>query len=150
MQGAETLSAGGPSTALDGKSVSNGTGRRTRNGAEYCFKAVFARPMEESKRRALYSWGGLFCELNEVYSKVPQLLVKNAELHPGMGHYVVFQAFYAGIETSDTSTVRLDRNCWISSADPVGNPSYRMNRPVADTAPSSPTRKEIRAGAAFS
>ena len=54
----------------------------------------------EEKRRALFGRGGLYYELKEDYahaldcytkgndhSKVSELLVRNAELHPGMGHY---------------------------------------------------------------
>ena len=68
------------------------------------FRAFLLWEMEreytEEKRKALISRGGLYYELKEDYahalecytsggdhSKVSELLVRNAELHPGMGHY---------------------------------------------------------------
>ena len=68
------------------------------------FRAFLRWEMEreytEEKRKALFSRGGLYYELKEDYahalecytsggdhSKVSELLVRNAELHPGMGHY---------------------------------------------------------------
>ena len=58
------------------------------------------REVYRGKRKALFSRGGLYYELKEDYahalecytsggdhSKVSELLVRNAELHPGMGHY---------------------------------------------------------------
>lgn len=68
------------------------------------FRAFLLWEMEreytEEKRKALIGRGGLYYELKEDYahalecytsggdhSKVSELLVRNAELHPGMGHY---------------------------------------------------------------
>ena len=58
------------------------------------------REYSEEKRRALFSRGALYYELKEDYAhalecytrcgdhaKVSELLIRNAELHPGMGHY---------------------------------------------------------------
>ena len=58
------------------------------------------REYSEEKRRTVLGRGGLYYELKEDYShalecytmagdhsKVSELLVRNAELHPGMGHY---------------------------------------------------------------
>ncbi len=65
------------------------------------------REYSESKRRALFSRGGLYYELKEDYpralecytrggdhSKVSELLIRNAELHPGMGHYSEMESYY--------------------------------------------------------
>ena len=61
----------------------------------------------DEKRRALFSRGGLYYELREDYaraldcyttggdhSKVSELLIRNAELHPGMGHYSEMEKYY--------------------------------------------------------
>lgn len=85
---------------------------------QYHFWPIFRRFLlweleqtyEESKRKTLYSRGGLFYELKEDYgkalecysksgdySKVSQLLVKNAELHPGMGHYESMAPYYKAL-----------------------------------------------------
>lgn len=64
----------------------------------------------EEKRRALFGRGGLYYELKEDYahaldcytkgndhSKVSELLVRNAELHPGMGHYSEMEKYYRSL-----------------------------------------------------
>ena len=68
------------------------------------------REYTEEKRRALFSRGGLYYELKEDYahalecytrggdhSKVSELLIRNAELHPGMGHYSEMEAYYRSL-----------------------------------------------------
>lgn len=64
----------------------------------------------QEQLRALYSRGGLYYELKEDYgkalecyskaggfNKVSELLVKNAELHPGMGHYDEMEPYYRSL-----------------------------------------------------
>ena len=64
----------------------------------------------EDQRRALFHRGGLYYELNEDYrralacysrsgamDKVSELLTKNAELHPGMGHYDEMEPYYRAL-----------------------------------------------------
>ena len=68
------------------------------------------REYSEEKRRALFSRGALYYELKEDYShalecytmagdhsKVSELLVRNAELHPGMGHYSEMEKYYRSL-----------------------------------------------------
>ncbi len=68
------------------------------------------RECSEEKRRALYSRGGMYYELHEDYphalecytrggdhSKVSELLIRNAELHPGMGHYSEMERYYRSL-----------------------------------------------------
>ena len=68
------------------------------------------REYTEEKRRALMNRGGLYYELKEDYrhalecytlggdhSKVSDLLVRNAELHPGMGHYTEMEQYYRSL-----------------------------------------------------
>ena len=72
------------------------------------------REYTEEKRRALFSRGGLYYELKEDYahalecytmggdhSKVSDLLVRNAELHPGMGHYSEMEKYYRTLPESE-------------------------------------------------
>ena len=67
------------------------------------------REYTEEKRKALFSRGGLYYELKEDYAhalecytqggdhtRVAELLVRNADLHPGMGHYLLAQYFRRG------------------------------------------------------
>ena len=78
------------------------------------FRAFLRWEMEreytEEKRKALFSRGGLYYELKEDYahalecytsggdhSKVSELLVRNAELHPGMGHYAEMEKYYRSL-----------------------------------------------------
>ena len=72
------------------------------------------REYTEEKRRALLSRGGLYYELKEGYaralecytsggdhSKVSELLVRNAELHPGMGHYAEMEKYYRSLPEAE-------------------------------------------------
>ena len=72
------------------------------------------REYTEEKRKALFSRGGLYYELKEDYahalecytmggdhSKVSDLLVRNAELHPGMGHYSEMEKYYRSLPESE-------------------------------------------------
>lgn len=65
---------------------------------------------DEGQRRALYNRGGLYYELNEDYgkalecysksgdtAKISELLAKNAEMHPGMGHYEEMEPYYRAL-----------------------------------------------------
>ena len=72
------------------------------------------REYNDEKRRALFSRGGLYYELREDYShalecyteggdhsKVSELLIRNAELHPGMGHYSEMEKYYRSLPESE-------------------------------------------------
>lgn len=72
------------------------------------------REYTPEKRRALYARGGLYYELHENYaralecytagddhSKVSELLIRNAELHPGMGHYDEMERYYRVLPESE-------------------------------------------------
>ena len=72
------------------------------------------REYTEEKRRALFNRGGLYYELKEDYaraldcytkggdhSKVSELLIRNAELHPGMGHYEEMEQYYRALPESE-------------------------------------------------
>ena len=78
------------------------------------FRAFLLWEMEreyaEEKRKAIFSRGGLYYELKEDYaraldcytrggdhSKVSELLIRNAELHPGMGHYSEMESYYRSL-----------------------------------------------------
>ena len=78
------------------------------------FRAFLLWEMEreypEEKRKALFRRGGLYYELKEDYAhaldcytrggdhaKVSELLIRNAELHPGMGHYSEMEAYYRSL-----------------------------------------------------
>ena len=82
------------------------------------FRAFLLWEMEreytEEKRKALISRGGLYYELKEDYShalecytsggdhsKVSELLVHNAELHPGMGHYAEMEKYYRSLPEAE-------------------------------------------------
>ena len=82
------------------------------------FRAFLLWEMEreytEEKRRALLSRGGLYYELKEDFSsaldcytrggdhaKVSELLVRNAELHPGMGHYAEMEKYYRSLPEAE-------------------------------------------------
>ena len=81
-----------------------------------------AREYSEEKRRALFSRGALYYELKEDYAhalecytrcgdhaKVSELLVRNAELHPGMGHYSEMEKYYRSLPGSgDRGITRAD------------------------------------------
>lgn len=68
------------------------------------------REYTDEKRRAIFSRSGLYYELKEDYpraldcyskggdhSKVSELLIRNAELHPGMGHYHEMEKYYRAL-----------------------------------------------------
>ena len=72
------------------------------------------REYTDEKRRALFNRGGLYYELKEDYShalecytlggdhsKVSELLIRNAELHPGMGHYSEMEKYYRSLPESE-------------------------------------------------
>ena len=72
------------------------------------------REYSEEKRRALFSRGALYYELKEDYAhalecytrcgdhaKVSELLVRNAELHPGMGHYSEMEKYYRSLPEAE-------------------------------------------------
>ena len=82
------------------------------------FRAFLLWEMEreytEEKRKALISRGGLYYELKEDYahalecytsggdhSKVSELLVRNAELHPGMWHYAEMEKYYRSLPEAE-------------------------------------------------
>ena len=65
------------------------------------------REYPEEKKKTLYSRGGMYYELKEDFvhamdcyirggdhSKVSELLIRSAELHPGMGHYYEMEKYY--------------------------------------------------------
>ncbi len=68
----------------------------------------------EEQKRDLYNRGGLYYELKEdygnalacyaridAYAKISELLVKNAQIHPGMGHYDEMEPYYRGLPKSE-------------------------------------------------
>ena len=68
------------------------------------------REYPEEKKKTLYSRGGMYYELKEDFvhamdcyirggdhSKVSELLIRSAELHPGMGHYYEMEKYYHSI-----------------------------------------------------
>ena len=72
------------------------------------------RKYSEEKRRILFNRGGLYYELKEEYphaldcytkggdyAKVSELLTRNAEQHPGMGHYYELEKYYRGLPESE-------------------------------------------------
>ena len=92
---------------------------------QYHFWPVFRRfllwemeqTFDEEKRKNLYSRGGLYYELNEDYGKamacysksgeqgkISQLLIKNAEMHPGMGHMEDTAPYYQALPEKEILT----------------------------------------------
>lgn len=82
------------------------------------FRAFLLWKMEleysDEKRKSLFNRVGLYYELKEDYahalecykkggdhSKVSELLVRNAELHPGMGHYAEMEKYYRSLPESE-------------------------------------------------
>ena len=82
------------------------------------FRSFLLWEMEQEytpdKQRALFSRGGMYYELKEDYAhaldcyaksgdhtKVSDLLVRNAELHPGMGHYSEMEKYYRSLPESE-------------------------------------------------
>ena len=72
------------------------------------------REYSEEKQKALFIRGGLYYELKEDYaravecytrggdhSKVSELLTRNAELHPGMGHYSEMEPYYRSLPETE-------------------------------------------------
>ena len=72
------------------------------------------REYSEEKRRILFNRGGLYYELKEEYphaldcytkggdyAKVSELLTRNAEQHPGIGHYYELEKYYRGLPESE-------------------------------------------------
>ena len=72
------------------------------------------REYTEEKRKALFSRGGLYYELKEDYAhalecytrggdhvKVSELLIRNAKLHPGMGHYAEMEQYYRALPEAE-------------------------------------------------
>ena len=72
------------------------------------------REYSEEKRRILFNRGGLYYELKEDYphaldcytkggdyAKVSELLTRNAEQHPGMGHYYELEKYYRSLPESE-------------------------------------------------
>ena len=72
------------------------------------------REYTPEKRNAIFSRGGLYYELKEDYahaldcytkggdhSKVSELLIRNAELHPGMGHYAEMEQYYRALQEAE-------------------------------------------------
>ena len=68
----------------------------------------------EEQKRDLYNRGGLYYELKEdygsalacyaridAYTKISELLVKNAQIHPGMGHYDEMEPYYRALPKED-------------------------------------------------
>ena len=66
------------------------------------------------KRKAIFSRGGLYYELKEDYAhaldcytragnhaKVSELLIRNAEMHPGMGHYAQMAQYYRALPEAE-------------------------------------------------
>ena len=72
------------------------------------------REYTDEKKRALFNRGGLYYELHEDYthaldcytkggdhSKVSELLIRGAELHPGMGHYSDMEKYYRALPEAE-------------------------------------------------
>lgn len=72
------------------------------------------REFDAETRMQLYNRGGLYYELNEDYkhalecysrsgdmNKVSELLMRNAEMHPGMGHYYEMEPYYRSLPERD-------------------------------------------------
>lgn len=72
------------------------------------------REYTDEKRKTIFGRGGLYYELKEDYahalacytkggdhSRVSDLLVRNAELHPGMGHYSEMENYYRSLPESE-------------------------------------------------
>ena len=82
------------------------------------FRAFLLWEMEkecsEEKRRAVFSRGALYYELKEDYAhalecytksgdhaKISELLIRNSEQHPGMGHYSEMEKYYHALPESE-------------------------------------------------
>ena len=82
------------------------------------FRAFLLWEMEkecsEEKRRAVFSRGALYYELKEDYAhalecytksgdhaKISELLIRNSEQHPGMGHYSEMEKYYRALPENE-------------------------------------------------
>ena len=82
------------------------------------FRAFLLWEMEREcapeKRNAIFSRGGLYYELKDDYahaldrytrggdhSKVSEILIRNAEMHPGMGHYAEMEQYYRALPETE-------------------------------------------------
>ena len=102
--------------------LQNTTMLRCEDGKTFYFWAQFRAflqwEMEKEysgeKRRAIFSRAALYYELKEDYAraldcytkggdhtKVSELLARNAELHPGMGHYSEMEKYYRSLPESE-------------------------------------------------
>ena len=102
--------------------LQNTTMLRCEDGQTFYFWAQFraflqwemAKEFSEEKRRAIFSRAALYYELKEDYAraldcytkggdhtKVSELLARNAELHPGMGHYSEMEKYYRSLPESE-------------------------------------------------
>ena len=102
--------------------LQNTTMLRCEDGQTFYFWAQFraflqwemAKEFSEQKRRAIFSRAALYYELKEDYAraldcytkggdhtKVSELLARNAELHPGMGHYSEMEKYYRSLPESE-------------------------------------------------
>ena len=102
--------------------LQNTTMLRCEDGQTFYFWAQFRaflqwemeKEYSEEKRRAIFSRAALYYELKEDYAralecytksgdhtKVSELLARNAELHPGMGHYSEMEKYYRSLPESE-------------------------------------------------
>ena len=102
--------------------LQNTTMLRCEDGQTFYFWTQFrvflqwemAKEFSEEKRRAIFSRAALYYELKEDYAraldcytkggdhtKVSELLARNAELHPGMGHYGEMEKYYRSLPESE-------------------------------------------------
>ena len=102
--------------------LQNTTMLRCEDGQTFYFWTQFrtflqwevAKEFSEEKRRAVFSRAALYYELKEDYAraldcytkggdhtKVSELLARNAELHPGMGHYSEMEKYYRSLPESE-------------------------------------------------
>ena len=98
--------------------LQNTTMLRCEDGQTFYFWTQFraflqwemAKEFGEEKRRTIFSRAALYYELKEDYAraldcytksgdhtKVSELLARNAELHPGMGHYSEMEKYYRSL-----------------------------------------------------
>ena len=102
--------------------LQNTTMLRCEDGQTFYFWAQFRaflqwemeKEFSEQKRRAIFGRAALYYELKEDYAhaldcytksgdhtKVSELLARNAELHPGMGHYSEMEKYYRSLPESE-------------------------------------------------
>ena len=99
------------------------------------------------KQRALFIRGGLYYELKEDFSsaldcytrggdhaKVSELLVRNAELHPGMGHYAEMEKYYRSLpEAEILASPSLMQGMSMPQTGDTSNPTLYVVLLVAST-----------------